>query len=91
MTSVFFAPMIYDMLDWIELVFSRLKQFNLKMKPKKVSSLILELLFLGHVLSAEGISANPEKVEKVKKLACTQKHQRGPIHFGLSLILQAVY
>ena len=30
-----FAPTIDDMLDQSELVFDRLKQYNLKIKPKK--------------------------------------------------------
>ena len=61
-----FAPMIDDMLDRIELVFDRLKQFRLKIKPKKCQFFNTSVLFLGHVLLANGISANPEKVEKVK-------------------------
>ena len=61
-----FAPMIDDMLDQIELVFDRLKQYNLKIKPKKCQFFDTSVLFLGHILSAKGISANPEKVEKVK-------------------------
>ena len=61
-----FAPTIDDMLDQIELVFDRLKQYNLKIKPKKCQFFDTSVLFLGHILSAKGISANPEKVEKVK-------------------------
>ena len=47
-------------------MFDRLKQFNLKIKPKKCQFFSTSVLFLGHVLLAEGISANPEKVDKVK-------------------------
>ena len=54
------------MLDRIELVFDRLKQFNLKIKPKKCQFFDTSVPFLGHILSAKGISANPEKVEKVR-------------------------
>ena len=61
-----FAPTIYDMLDQIELVFDRLKQFNLKIKPKKCQFFDTSVLFLGHNLSAKGISVNPENVEKVR-------------------------
>ena len=61
-----FAPTINDMLDRIELVFDRLKQFNLKIKPKKCQFSDTSILFLSHILSAKGISANPEKVEKVR-------------------------
>ena len=54
------------MLDQIELVFDRLRQHNLKIKPKKCQFFDTSVLFLGHILSAKGILANPEKVEKVK-------------------------
>ena len=61
-----FAPTIDGMLDRIQLVFDRLKKFNLKIKPKKCQFFSTSVLFLGHILLAEGISANPEKVYKVK-------------------------
>ena len=60
-----FAPDVSAMLDQTELVFSWLKAFNLKIKPKKSYFFQASVIFLGHVLSADGISANPEKVEKV--------------------------
>ena len=53
------------MLDRIEFVFSRLKEFNLKIKPKK-SFFQTSVTFLGHILSANGLSPNPEKVAKIK-------------------------
>ena len=61
-----FAASIDKMLDCIELVFKWLEEFNLKIKPKKCHFFQHSVIFLGHVLSAEGISANPEKVKKVK-------------------------
>ena len=61
-----FATTIDDMSDQIDLVFHRLKQFNLKIKPKKCQFFNTSVLFLGHILPGNGISANTEKVEKVK-------------------------
>ena len=61
-----FAESADQMLDRIELVFDRLKSFNLKIKPKKSFFFQTSVTFLGHVLSAKGVSPNPEKVEKVK-------------------------
>ena len=55
-----------QMLDRIKLVFSRLKQYQLKIKPKKSLFFQTENSFLGHILSAKGISPNPEKVDKVQ-------------------------
>ena len=60
-----FANSADQMLDRIELVFSRLQQYQLKIKPKKSFFFQTEVSFLGHVLSAKGISPNPEKVDKV--------------------------
>ena len=62
-----FSSSIDEMLDRIALVFDHLKEFNLKIKPKK--SYFFQsnvLLFLGHLLSKDGILPNPEKVKKVK-------------------------
>ena len=61
-----FANSADQMLDQIELVFSRLQQYQLKIKPKKSFFFQTEVSFLGHVLSAKGISPNPEKVDKVQ-------------------------
>ena len=61
-----FAPDVSAMLDRMELVFNQLKSFNLKIKPKKSYFFQASVIFLGHVFSADGISASPEKVEKVR-------------------------
>ena len=61
-----FACSIDKMLDRIGLVLHQLQDFNLKIKPKKSYFFQSKVIFLGHVLSKEGISLNPEKVKKVK-------------------------
>ena len=60
-----FSTGIEVMLDQTELVFNKLKKYHLKIKPKKCHFFDTSVLFLGHLLSSRGISANPEKVEKV--------------------------
>ena len=55
-----------QMLDRIELIFSRLKEFNLKIKPKKSHFFQTSITFLGHILSAYGVLPNLEKVTKIK-------------------------
>ena len=54
-----------QMLDRIQFTFNRLKEFNLKIKPKKSFFFQAEVNFLGHILSQKGVSPNPEKVEKI--------------------------
>ena len=48
------------------MMFGRLKDFNLKIKPKKCYFFQCSMVFLGYDLSADFISANPDKVEKVQ-------------------------
>ena len=60
-----FAETADHMLDRIQLTFNRLKEFNLKIKPKKSFLFQAEVNFLEHNLSERGVSLNPEKVEKI--------------------------
>ena len=50
----------------VGLVLYCLKEFNLKINPKKTYFFQSSVIFLGHVLSKDGISPNPEKVDKVR-------------------------
>ena len=61
-----FAPDVSATLDRIELVFNQLRSFNLKIKLKKCYFFKASVIFVGHVLSADVISADPEKVDKVQ-------------------------
>ena len=58
--------MVDEMLDHAGLVLNHLKEFNLKIKPKKTYFFQSSVVFLGHMLSKDGISPNPDKVAKVK-------------------------
>ena len=62
-----FTSSANQMLERIELVFSRLKEFYLKIKLKKSYFFQTSVTFLEHIfLSAKGVSSNPEKVTNVK-------------------------
>lgn len=52
--------------DRLREVFGRLRAANLKIKPSKCRLMQKEVAFLGHRVSANGISPDPEKVSKVK-------------------------
>ena len=45
--------------------FRRFQQANLKLKPEKFFLAGSEVLYLGYVVSREGITANVQKVEAV--------------------------
>ena len=79
-----FAPSIEEMLDDIELVFNRMKEFHLKIKPKKCHFFYTSVLFLGHVLSSEGISTNPKKVEMVWDWPIPTNTKKGHSFLGLA-------
>ena len=56
-----FAPSIEDMLDQIELVFNRLKEFHLKIKPKNVISLTPVFCFWVTYYHLKGYQLTPRK------------------------------
>ena len=55
-----------EALDNLKTVFERFRNANLKLKPKKCVLFQTEVLFLGHKVTAEGITTDPSKVESVK-------------------------
>ena len=61
-----FTSSVNEMLNRIEMVLERLQDFNLKIRPKKSFFFQSKVLFLGHILSKDGISPNPDKIQKVK-------------------------
>lgn len=52
-------------IERLEEVFRRLSDTGLKMKPSKCELIQNEVLFLGHVVSQEGIKPNPKTIETV--------------------------
>ena len=61
--------MILYLYHWkrLEAVFQKLAAAGLKLKPLKCYFFKEEIEYLGHVVSREGISTNPKKVEAVMK------------------------
>ena len=51
----------------IDAVLQRLKGAGLKMSPKKCDFFKDQVVFLGHVVSQEGISESPDKVSAIKE------------------------
>ncbi|KAL0147456.1 hypothetical protein M9458_057241 [Cirrhinus mrigala] len=60
-----FAPTEELALEHLEMVFKRLKTHNLKLAPKKCHDLRSIVKFLGHIISADGIATDPEKVKAI--------------------------
>ena len=53
-------------LEHLKTVFDGLRRANLTLKPKKCFFLQQKKIYLGHVISQEGVSPDPEKTDKVK-------------------------
>lgn len=47
-------------------VFSRIQDYGLKLSPKKCSFLIKQVKYIGHIVSEQGVQADPDKIDKVK-------------------------
>ena len=60
-----FAASIDEMVDHIELVIKKQRESNIKIKPKNGHFFQPSKIFLGYVLSADSISVNLKKVDKV--------------------------
>ena len=86
-----FSSSIDEMLDRITMVLYRLKEFNLKIKPKKSFFFQSNVLFLGHMLSKDGILPNPEKVSKVRDWPVPKMAKEVHSVPRISFILPKVY
>ncbi len=56
-----------EQIAWLRLVCQKLWDMGLKLKPSKCQWFLCEVKYLGHIVSAKGISTDPEKVAVVAK------------------------
>lgn len=61
-----YSPTFESHLKRLKGVFQRLRDCGLKLKPSKCEFLKSHVQYLGHVVSEDGISTDPEKIDKVK-------------------------
>jgi hypothetical protein len=54
-------------------VFTKLEEAGLKLNPKKCHFLTTQVEYLGHFISANGISPMPSKVQAVQDFPCARK------------------
>lgn len=62
---VVFSSTVEQHLERLEVVLGRLQQENLKAKLAKCAFFQKEVRYLGHVISDQGVSTDPSKVEVV--------------------------
>lgn len=64
---ILFSRTFEEHLCRLELVFERLRNAKLKLKPSKCSFMQRRVAFLGHIISEHGVEVQPEKTETVVK------------------------
>ena len=62
---IIFSDTFEEHLDRLERVLLRLRECGLKLNPKKCSFCQEKVKYVGHIVSANGIEADPEKCDKV--------------------------
>ena len=64
---VIFSKSLQDHLIHLEQIFKKLKETNLKVQLDKSEFLRKEVNFLGHVITPDGITPNPIKIQAIQK------------------------
>ena len=72
-------------------VFTRFRHPGLKLKPSKCCLLLPRVPYLGHVISAEGVSTDPAKIEAVKQWKVNMESDRCEKFPGPSILLPEIY
>lgn len=76
---IIFSSSLDEHIQHLTKVFERLRQYNLKTQMDKCEFIKKELLYLGHLVTTEGLKPNPEKIKAVQdfKIPETQKQLKG--------------
>ena len=62
---IIFSKTIEEHIERLDKVFQRLDDFNLKVNPKKCEFFKTSITYLGHIVSNDGIHADPDKIDAV--------------------------
>ena len=63
---IIFSKTVDEHLERLQEVFARLKSAGLKLKPSKCNFLQQKVKYLGHIVSADGIATDPDKIAAIK-------------------------
>lgn len=63
---IIFSDTYEEHLLRVEKVLQRIRESNLKLSPKKCAFFMPRVKYVGHIVSADGVEPDPDKVEKVK-------------------------
>jgi transposase InsO family protein len=65
---IIFSPTFEQHLLDLRAVFERLRQARIQLKPSKCNFCLNEIKYLGHIVSKDGIAADPDKVKAIKDM-----------------------
>ena len=82
--DIIFSKNELEHLEHLEKVFCQLRKAGLKMKHSKCDFFKSEIHYLGHLVSADGISPLPDKLDTIRKHACTKRRERNRQFLGLT-------
>jgi len=63
---IVFGKSFEEMVENLNKVFQRIREVNLKINPEKCIFFSKNVKYLGHIISAESITTDPEKISAVK-------------------------
>ena len=78
-----FSPDMESYLKHLRLLFERLRSADLKLKEVKCNFLKKHIQYLGHIVSGEGITPLPEKLESIQKMLPTKTPKEVKQFLGL--------
>ena len=79
-----FSKNFQEHLDHLQLVFQKLREAGLTLKPSKCQFAAKRILFLGHYISKQGIEVNPDKVKAVKTFPTPKTVKEVKAYLGLT-------
>ena len=65
---IVYSSSLEEHLEHLKKVFDKLREANLRLKPSKCKFVVPQVEFLGHVISAKGITPNADKVQVIRGL-----------------------
>ena len=80
---IVFSKSEEEHLQHLEEIFTRLRNFGLKMKREKCSFFKKHIQYLGHLVSKKGFKLLPEKLESIRKMPAPQTAKEVKQFLGL--------
>ena len=81
---VVYGATIEECIHNLDLVFARVREAGLKLKPSKCSLFQPETNYLGYIISAEGVKTDPKKVQDVRNFAPPRNVRDVQVFMGMT-------